>query len=71
MIHLNQENEVLVKENENLNLTVKAVTKIFNVEEFQIHKTPKGKAEVNNKGKLTGNAPWDRQKEKKSWKRER
>jgi hypothetical protein len=46
----------MVKESEHLNLTVKAVTKIFNVEEFQVHKTPKGKAEVNNKEKLTCNA---------------
>ena len=40
---------MLVKENEHLNLTVKAITKIFNVEGFQVHKTPKGKVEVNNK----------------------
>jgi hypothetical protein len=44
---------VLVKDSEHLNLTVKAVTKIFNVEEIQVHKTPKGKAEINKKVKLT------------------
>jgi len=43
----------MVKENEHLNLTFKAVTKIFTVEEFQVHKTLKGKVEVNNKDKLT------------------
>jgi hypothetical protein len=51
--YFDAENEVLVKENEHLNLTVKAVTTIFNIEEFQVHKISKGKVEANNKEKLT------------------
>jgi len=43
---------VLVKENEYLNLTVKAVTTIFNVEEFQVHKISEGKVEANNQEKM-------------------
>lgn len=43
----------MIKDSEHLNLTVKAVAKIFNVEETQVHKTPKGKVEMNKKERLT------------------